>query len=107
MMGMCRRIKKGEEITAEKLALDVIDQVGPGGEYLTHRHTFKYFRSELYGPLMEERRNFDAWTAKGSLSMDQQANAKYKEILAGFQAPDMDPGIQKDLDRYMEKIRNK
>jgi trimethylamine--corrinoid protein Co-methyltransferase len=39
--------------------------------------------------------------------MVQQANAKYKELLAGFQAPDMDPGIQKDLDRYMEKIRNK
>jgi trimethylamine--corrinoid protein Co-methyltransferase len=55
---------------------------------------------------MEERRNFDAWTAKGRLSMDQQANARYKEILANFQAPDMDPGIKKDLDRYMEKIRS-
>jgi trimethylamine--corrinoid protein Co-methyltransferase len=107
MMGMCRRIKKGEEIIPEKLAVNVIDQVGPGGEYLTNRHTFQYFRSELYAPMMEERRNFDAWTAKGSLSMAQQANAKYKEILAGFQAPDMDPGIQKDLDRYMAKIRNK
>jgi trimethylamine--corrinoid protein Co-methyltransferase len=107
MMGMCRRIKKGEEIIPEKLAIDVIDQVGPGGEYLTNRHTFKHFRSELYAPLMEERRNFDAWTAKGSLSLTQQANAKYKEILAGFQVPDMDPGIQKDLDRYMEKIRSK
>ncbi len=107
MMGMCRRIKKGEEIIPEKLAIDVIDQVGPGGEYLTQRHTFQYFRSELYAPMMEERRNFDAWTAKGSLSMEQQANAKYKELLAGFQAPDMDPGIKKDLDRYMEKIRSK
>jgi trimethylamine--corrinoid protein Co-methyltransferase len=107
MMGMCRRIKKGEEIIPEKLAVEVIDQVGPGGEYLTNRHTFQYFRSELYAPMMEERRNFDAWTAKGSLSMTQQANARYKELLAGFKAPDMDPGIQKDLDRYMAKIRGK
>ncbi|MCF8091847.1 MAG: trimethylamine methyltransferase family protein [Desulfotignum sp.] len=107
MMGMCRRIKKGEEIIAEKLALDVIDQVGPGGEYLTNRHTFQYFRAELYSPLMEERRNFDAWTARGSLSMEQQANAKYKEILKNFEPPDMDPSIRRDLDRYMKAVRNK
>lgn len=53
--------------------------------------------------MMEERQNFDTWTAKGSLSMTQRANAKYKEILAGFQAPDMGPGIQKDLDRSWKK----
>jgi trimethylamine--corrinoid protein Co-methyltransferase len=39
--------------------------------------------------------------------MDQQANARYKEMLANFKTPDMDPGSQKDLDRYMAKIRNK
>ncbi len=75
--------------------MDVIDQVGPGGEYLTNRHTFQYFRSELYPPMMEERQNFDTWTAKGSLSMTQRANAKYKEILAGFQAPDMVPAFKR------------
>ncbi len=42
--GMCKRIKKGEEIRPEKLALDIIDQVGPGGEYLTNMHTFQNFK---------------------------------------------------------------
>ena len=63
--GMCKRIKRGEEISAEKLALEVIRQVGPGGEYLTRMHTFQNFRKEFYAPIMEERENFANWRKKG------------------------------------------
>ena len=102
--GMCKRIKKGEEITPEKLAAEVISQVGPGGEYLTQMHTFQNFKQELYAPLMEEKDNFDAWTRKGALSMEQRANAKYKEILDTYEPPDMDPSVKKDLDNYMARL---
>ena len=104
--GMCKRIKKGEDITAEKLTVDAIRQVGPGGEYLTHMHTFKHFKQALYTPRMEERDNFTSWESKGSLTMEQRANAKYKEILKNYEEPDMDAGIRKDLDTYINSIRN-
>ncbi|MCP4454804.1 MAG: trimethylamine--corrinoid methyltransferase, partial [Planctomycetes bacterium] len=32
--GMCKRIKRGEELTPEKLAVEAISQVGPGGDFL-------------------------------------------------------------------------
>jgi len=104
--GMCKRIKQGEDITAEKLATDVINDVGPGGEYLTHMHTFKHFKTELYAPIMEERDNFDSWTNKGGLTMEQRANVKYKEILKNYKAPDMDQAARKKLDIYINSIRN-
>ncbi|MCP4719073.1 MAG: trimethylamine methyltransferase family protein, partial [Desulfobacteraceae bacterium] len=104
--GMCKRIKQGEEITAEKLALDVIKEIGPGGEYLTHGHTFKHFRQEFYAPTMEERDNFDNWTRKGGLTMEQRANARYKEILKNYKEPEMDDSIRKELDSYMASVRN-
>jgi len=104
--GMCKRIKKGENITAEKLAVDAIRQVGPGGEYLTHMHTFKHFKQALYTPSMEERDNFTSWESKGGLTMEQMANAKYKEILKNYEEPYMDGSIRKDLDNYINSIRN-
>jgi trimethylamine--corrinoid protein Co-methyltransferase len=103
--GMCKRIKRGEQITADKLALDVIMDVGPGGEYLTHNHTFKNFKQELHAPIMEERDNFSNWSSKGGLSMEQRAHAKYKEILENYEEPDMDKAIRKDLDAYMNIVR--
>ncbi|THB72386.1 MAG: trimethylamine--corrinoid methyltransferase [Desulfobacteraceae bacterium] len=103
--GMVKRIKKGEEINAEKLALEAIDQVGPAGEYLTNMHTFKHFKTELHTPLMEERDNFASWTAKGSLTMEQRASSKYKELLEAYQVPEMDAETKKRLDTYMTHIR--
>ena len=104
--GMCKRIKRGEEITAEKLAADVINDVGPGGEYLTNLHTFKHFKTELYAPILEERDNFDSWSNKGGLTMEQQANTRYKEILKNYIEPDMDEATCKDLDTYISLVRN-
>jgi trimethylamine---corrinoid protein Co-methyltransferase len=105
--GMCKRIKRGQEITAEKLAVDVIKEVGSGGEYLTNMHTFKHFKTELYAPIMEERDNFDSWSSKGSLSMEQRANDKYKEMLENYVKPDIDGAVCKNLDKYMASLRNK
>lgn len=104
--GMCRRIRQGEEINPEKLAVDVIQSVGPGGEYLTHMHTFKHFKNEIYSPLIAEKDNFTSWESKGGMTMEQRANAKYKQILEEYEAPDMDPAVQKDLDRYMAAVRD-
>ncbi len=104
--GMCKRIKKGEEITAEKLALDVIKEVGPGGEYLTNMHTFQHFRKELYEPILEERDNYDTWSSKGSLTIEQRASEKYRQMLENYKMPEMDADTLKELNAYMATVRN-
>ena len=103
--GMCKRIKKGEEIRPEKLAEEIIKQVGPGGEYLTHKHTFQNFRKEFYAPIMEERNNFIQWTKKGSVSIEKIANQKWKDILAGYEEPSLPENIDQELRAYMEERR--
>lgn len=103
--GMCKRIKKGEEIRPEKLAEEIIKQVGPGGEYLTHKHTFQNFRKEFYAPIMEERNNFIQWTKKGSVSIEKIANQKWKDILAGYEEPSLPENIDRELRAYMEERR--
>jgi trimethylamine--corrinoid protein Co-methyltransferase len=103
--GMCKRIRRGEGIDAERLALDVIAQVGPGGEYLTQRHTFQHFRKEFYQPLLEERATFADWERAGALSMAQRANARWKAILDAYEAPPLDPTVDEALRAYVEKGR--
>ena len=83
----------------------MINNVGPGGEFLTHPHTFKHFKQELYAPLMEERDNYDTWMSKGGLSIEQRASMQYKQILENYEVPEMDGGSRKDLDAYMASIR--
>ncbi|MFY9707284.1 MAG: trimethylamine methyltransferase family protein, partial [Desulfobacterales bacterium] len=87
--GMCKRIKHGEKADPEKIALDVIAQVGPGGEYLTNMHTFENFRKELYAPIMDQKEPHDRWEEKGGESIEKAANRKWKEVLANYQEPGM------------------
>jgi trimethylamine--corrinoid protein Co-methyltransferase len=102
--GMCKRIRRGEEINAEKLALDVIRQAGPGGEYLTQMHTFQNFRKEFYQPDMEERENFANWRKKGGLTLEQRANRRWKEILEAYEAPLLPEDVDRALRSYVDAL---
>ena len=101
--GMCRRIKKGEHITPERLAVELISDIGPGGEYLTNEHTFRNFRSEFYRPIIEERGNFAAWQSSGAMSIEKRANAKWKEILDNYTEPELPGDVERDLRKFVEK----
>jgi len=68
--------------------------------------TFKRFKQEFYSPIIEERDNFDSWSRNGSMTMTQRATAKYKEILKNYQEPAMDDTVRKELDTYINMIRN-
>ena len=46
--GIVYRIAKGFEINNETLAIDVIKKVGPGGHFLTQKHTIKWYKIEHY-----------------------------------------------------------
>ena len=102
--GMCKRIRKGETINADKLAVDLIKEVGPGGEYLTQMHTFENFRKEFYAPILEERGTFDGWEKAGSFTLAQRANVKWKEILDNFEVPDLPADVDRDLRKYIDAI---
>ncbi len=102
--GMVKRIKKGYEVTEDTLALDVIKQVGPGGQFLDTDHTLKHFRSEFYEPRLSDRDNFENWKAKGSPSTIENANKIWKEILEEYEAPGLPPDIDKDLQKFIKSI---
>ncbi len=101
--GTCKRIKRGEDITEERLAVDLISEVGPGGEYLTNAHTFRNFRNEFYQPVIEERSNFSTWQKSGARSIEQKANAKWKEILENYTEPELPADLERDLRKFVDR----
>ncbi|HIJ55313.1 MAG TPA: trimethylamine methyltransferase family protein [Deltaproteobacteria bacterium] len=105
--GMVKRIKKGYEVNEDTLGLDVIKEAGPGGHFLDKDHTFEHFRREFYQPRLSNRANFDKWYASGSPKTMETANKKYKEILKSYEAPELPPGIAKDLRKFINSIEDK
>ncbi len=67
-------------ITDETLALDLIDEVGPDGQYLDNPHTMKHFRDRWY-PNLFERSNYDSWQKKGGKDLGTRATDVVEKIV--------------------------
>ncbi|MBC7259054.1 MAG: trimethylamine methyltransferase family protein [Chloroflexi bacterium] len=80
IIGMMRKFMGGVTLDAESLALDVIHKVGPGGDFLTQKHTLKHFR-DLWEPSLFSRQRMEDWVAQGSKRLGQRLKEKTLSIL--------------------------
>ena len=65
---------KGIPVTHETLAVDIIDKVGPGGHYLTEKHTMDHFRQIKYSELFD-RSVYDKWEKTGAEKFEARLQA--------------------------------
>jgi trimethylamine--corrinoid protein Co-methyltransferase len=82
IIGMVMRALDGIKVNDETLAFDQIKKAGPGGHFISARHTRRHMRSELYKPQHSNRENRDRWQKEGAKDSRQRAAGKAKEILA-------------------------
>ena len=75
-IGLVKRVVQGVDVTPETLAVDVIDAVGPGGNFITQKHTATHMRKEMWFPRLFNRSNYDAWESMGSPTLGDKARAK-------------------------------
>ena len=104
--GMILNMLKPLALTDDSIDINVIKDVGIGGQYLTHPKTFKLCRTEFFMPTLMSRKNSDAWTKDGKKHIDQVAEDKVAQRLASYEKPDIDPKIEKQLTEYVEKRKN-
>ena len=93
------RFDRGVTVNEDTLALDVIRQVGLGGDFITHEHTVKHCRSgEIWYPTLLDR------SAVGTDSVDlyERAHTRVSHILREHR-PQVDPQVRKDLERYVQR----
>jgi trimethylamine--corrinoid protein Co-methyltransferase len=98
-----KRVMRGFEINQNTLALELIDQIGPGGNYMAESHTAKNFRAELWRPKFMNRDTYDGWEEKGRLSYRKRVTCKAKEILALHNPAPLPEIVQKQLDEIARR----
>lgn len=83
ILGMVMRAVQGIEVNEETLAYDLIKSVGPGGNFVSARHTRQHMRNEHYSPSLSDRDTREEWESRGSKVTWERAAERVKEILAG------------------------
>jgi trimethylamine--corrinoid protein Co-methyltransferase len=100
MASLVRRMLRGFDVTDETLALDVIEQVGVGGNFLAQPHTVRHFRHELWQPTLLNRRGWEQWREAGGKTLLDEAIARKHELLATHSVPP----LPEDLDAEISRI---
>jgi trimethylamine--corrinoid protein Co-methyltransferase len=84
MISMMRQFNEGFGLSENDFALDVINQIGPGGDFLAAEHTFQGFRS-FWQPELFSRQRVEEWIADGSLSLGDRLKEKTISLIEDHQ----------------------
>ena len=74
ILGMVHRILTGIEVNDETLAVQCIEKVGPGGNFVTEDHTMDQMFREYFYPGLAVRMNFDQWEQQNKPTPLTRAN---------------------------------
>ncbi|MGE8104902.1 trimethylamine methyltransferase family protein [Allorhizobium sp. NPDC080224] len=91
------------DVSQDALALDAVREVGPGGHFFGTAHTLARYESAFYSPILSDWRNFETWTEAGRPTTYDHANRIFKEKLASYERPPIDPAIEEELDAFVAK----
>ena len=103
LLDMVSEFLKPIRIDEDEFALDAIREVGPGGHFFGCAHTQARYRTAFFAPMISDWRNYESWQEAGSPTAYDKANRLYKEKLAAYQQPPIEPDRLEALQDYVAR----
>ncbi len=104
MASSVRRLLQGIQVDEGTLAFDVVQAVGPGGQFLEEEHTLKHYRQEHHlSPLLTRSWPLE-WPATEGETMLGQARERIKQILAERRTPPLPPETRAYVQGVVERL---
>ncbi|MBS3783872.1 MAG: trimethylamine methyltransferase family protein, partial [Anaerolineae bacterium] len=87
------------------LALDVIHQVGPGGEFISTDHTMEHFR-DFWEPALFNRQRVDDWLEAGSQRLGERLRDRTVAILEDHEPEPLSEHARQEIEYILESDRS-
>jgi trimethylamine--corrinoid protein Co-methyltransferase len=91
------------DLAEDALAIEAIRDVGPGGHFFGSPHTQTRYKTAFYAPVISDWRNFETWSEAGSPTAVERANRIWKQRLASYEKPPIDPAIEEEIEAFVAK----
>ena len=101
IIGMIRQVGKGIRVDDETLSLDVLNEVGPGGEFVSHDHTFDHWK-EWFRPTFIDRSNYETWVNSGKKTFNDRIEEQVDHILETYEAEPLDENVLKEMKEIID-----
>jgi len=103
LLGMFHTFVKGIDLSEDALSMQSLREVAPGGHHLGTEHTLAHFETAFFKSKLFDYNDAEKWLLEGKKSIDQVTSKKVKELLAEYQAPEIDPGLEEELQDFIKQ----
>lgn len=103
---MVNRIVRGIQIDAERLAVDVIEKVGIGGNFLGAKHTLNHLTDELRLTKLSDRYTRKTWEKNGRKDLIEKGRERAKELLKSCEVEPLPRDVKKNLDEMVSRAKS-
>jgi len=100
LFDLVRQVPLGFEVDEETLALEVIEEVGPGEHFLGEPHTLRHMR-EAWTSRYMDKDSWEGWEEAGRPQPPERARARALELLASHEPTPLPAAVE---DRIREVI---
>ncbi len=94
---MMKRMKRGVSFSEEDLALNLIKEIGPGGSFITAKHTINRMKTEAVMTKIADRDARTVWEKKGSTDIQSRAMKKVRDVMAANTTPLISPELDEEI----------
>lgn len=102
-LAMVRHFLQGFAVDDDALALASIAEIGSSGHHLGTAHTQARYRDAFFATSLSDRLAYDTWALAGSEDTATRANRVWKDMLASYEQPPMDPATAEALDEFVAR----
>jgi trimethylamine--corrinoid protein Co-methyltransferase len=105
--GSVRQMLNGFEVNPETLAVDIIKQVGPNGNFLDQDHTLKYLRKEVFPTKMFDRLGWSAAEDRPVHGIEEKAKLVAADLMQKSTPPTLSPEQEAAIDQVVAEAWRK
>ncbi len=105
-ISLVKRYLQSFKVDKDSLCVDLINEVGPDGDYLGTDHTVRLFREELWTPSITDRNIFSNWLEQGSTTLKERAGEKVRHLLKNYTPQPLSAEVSKAVREITNKFES-
>jgi trimethylamine--corrinoid protein Co-methyltransferase len=102
IISQTRRFVQGVRVDDEALAVDVIHEIGPGGQFINHEHTMSHWR-EFWLPQVFDRQLLSKWEESGAKDTRTRLREVTVSIMDSHTVAPLPDSVNAEIDQILRQ----
>jgi trimethylamine--corrinoid protein Co-methyltransferase len=105
-LSMLATFAEGLDLSENGQAMSAFREQDPGVHFLGSPHTLANFETAFARSTVADNSSFEQWSEEGGLDAAQRANRLWKERLARYEPPAIDPAVDEELTEFVARRKS-